>query len=134
MSAASNMVNKMAIVLLFAVSLQVSAQIRMEPPPPPKKVTTEEEKARQQSRWMNKNLDLELEQYMKVNNINLTYARRLDSLNKLPGKGRGDYAVKMKTTKEAELKAVLTPDQYKIYIEHREKPTTQKKSPFLSTY
>ena len=124
----------MAIVLLLVFSGPVHAQIRMEPAPPPKKVTSEEEKARQQTRWMNKNLDLQLEQYMKVNSINLTYAYRLDSLDRVAGNKHAnvEYKAKMKETKEAELKNVLTADQYKQYQEHKEKPAVVKKSPFAA--
>ena len=129
------MVKISAILFMLTVSLQSFAQIRMEPPPPPKKITSEEEKARQQTRWMNKNLDLELEQYMKVNNINLTYAKKIDSLEKHADKrAKGDYMAKLKASKEADLRQILTPEQYKMYIAHKEKPTTQKKSPFASDY
>jgi len=126
------------LALLVSMPLgSAFSQIRGEPDPAPvaHKPTTEEEKAREQTRWMHKNLDLELDQFMQVNNINLTYARKLDSLEKLTDKKiRNDYRQQLKAQKEQEIKTVLTPDQYKQYVAHKEKQVTLKKSPFAGTY
>ncbi len=122
-----------ALVMLLSNST-VLAQIRVEPKPA-KKASVEEEKAREQTRWMYKNLTLEAEQYEKINEINLTYAFQSDSLDNVRSKAaRNDGKAKIKLVKEEQIKAVLTPEQYKLYVAHKEKQTSQKKSPFSGTY
>ena len=126
----------MAILVSLPLGSAYS-QIRGEPDPVnvTHKPTTEEEKAREQTRWMHRNLELELEQFMQVNNINLTYAHKLDSLDKLADrKLKSEYRQQLKAKKDQEIKMVLTPEQYKQYIAHKEKQVTLKKSPFAGTY
>ncbi len=123
-----------AFLLLFITVATSYAQVRTEPKPP-KRTSLEEEKAREQTRWMYKNLTLGSDQYEKVNEINLTYAFQYDSLDAIRSKAaREDGKLKIKQNKEAQIKAVLTPDQYKQYVVHKEKQVSQKKSPFSGTY
>ncbi|MBC7553073.1 MAG: hypothetical protein H7257_03745 [Taibaiella sp.] len=122
------------LVLLLCLTLPVVAQVRNESAPP-KHVSMEEENARAQTRWMYKNLSLEAEQYEQVNEINLTYAYKFDSIEKLKSKAAKTSAKnRIKQTKEARIKAVLTPDQYLQYVAHKEKQASQKKSPFSGSY
>jgi hypothetical protein len=122
-----------ALFMLLCIA-PVFSQIRVEPKPP-KKASVEEEKAREQTRWMYKNLTLEAEQYEKINEINLTYAFQSDSLDNVRSKAaRNDGKAKIKLVKEEQIKSVLTPEQYKLYVAHKEKQTSQKKSPFSGTY
>lgn len=119
--------------LLF-IFFNITAQIRTEPKPP-KKVSLEEERAREQTRWMYRNLSLEPDQYEKVNEVNLTYAFKADSLDKVRDKAlRNDGKAKIKQSKEVQIKTILSPDQYKQYAAHKDKQTAQKKSPFSGTY
>ncbi len=124
-----------SVFLLLFMTLATSyAQVRTEPKPP-KRTSIEEEKAREQTRWMYKNLTLGTDQYDKVNEINLTYAFQCDSLDRVKSKGaREEGRNKIKQNKEAQIKAVLTPDQFKQYVAHKEKQVSQKKSPFSGSY
>ena len=121
-------------LLLFLCQVPLSAQIRTEPRTI-KRTSVEEEKAREQTRWMYKNLTLAPDQYDKVNEINLTYAFQADSLDHIKSKAvREDGKVKIRQTKDTQIKTVLSPEQYKQYVAHKEKQTAQKKSPFSGTY
>ncbi len=124
-------------IMLLSSSLVAVAQVRNEPGE--KKATirrsVEEEKAREQTRWMYKNLSLETSQYEKINAINLAYAYKSDSLDKVKDKvAKKDGKLKIKQNKEEEIKKTLTEEQYKQFTAHREKQTFQKKSPFTGTY
>jgi hypothetical protein len=122
------------VMLLFVSFPTVFSQIRTEPKPP-KKTSIEEEKARVQTRWMYKNLTLGPDQYEKINEINLTYAYQSDSIDSIKNKAkRTDSKEKIKLVKDTKIKEVLTPEQYKQYVAHKEKQTSQKKSPFSGTY
>ncbi len=117
------------------VSQSVVAQVRKEPLGKPMRRTVEEEKAREQTRWMFKNLSLDLDQYDKVNAINLQYAAKFDSVDKIKSPNlKTEATTKLKKSKEEEIKKVLTEQQFKQYIAHRAKQSTQKKSPFTGTY
>ncbi len=119
---------------MFCFSLPVVAQVRLEPKPPVKR-SVEEEKAREQTRWMYKNLSLETAQYEKINAINLSFAFKSDSLDRIKNKVvRAEEKTKIKQAKEEQIKKTLTEEQYKQFTAHREKQTSQKKSPFTGTY
>lgn len=122
-------------LLILMPSGGVIAQIRTEPKVTPVKVSVEVEKAREQTKWMYRNLTLNTDQYEAVNEINLTYAYKFDSIEKLKSKAaQNDAKVKIRTDKEARIKSVLSPEQFTQFIAHKEKQTSQKKSPFSGTY
>ncbi len=123
-----------AIIFSFCFHNTVFAQIRIEPKPPVKR-SVEVEKAREQTRWMYKNLSLEPDQYEKVSATNLLYAYKSDSVEKIKSKDLKTQSLKiLKESKEDQMKKILTEQQYKQYIAHKEKQTSQKKSPFTGTY
>ena len=128
-------IKRFSIILLLLVTAFTSfSQVRTEPKPP-RRTSIEEEKAREQTRWMYKNLTLDVEQYEKINEINLTYAFQSDSLDGVRSKpSREDGKRKIKQSKDSQIKSVLNPEQYKQYVAHKEKQTAQKKSPFSGTY
>ncbi|GAO41637.1 hypothetical protein FPE01S_01_06510 [Flavihumibacter petaseus NBRC 106054] len=82
-----------------------------------KQKATPEERAASLTDWMKSKLQLTAEQEPKVKEINLKYAQNNEALKTAPGSKRE----KMKTLKadeasrDSELKAILTPEQYKIY-------------------
>jgi hypothetical protein len=91
----------------------------------PEKIATED------TRWMTKKLKLTEEQIPKVENININYAfKRVDIIEEakklLPpyteeqrNKLRDKYTA-MKAGKDKELKEVLTPEQYEIYLKKKQ--------------
>lgn len=95
-----------AAMLLFTT---VNAQQKQLPPA--------SERAAKLTEWMKTNLALTADQEPKVQDINLKYAGKLDELQKSTQPRRE----KMKTLKEndaskdAELKQVLTDEQFKTY-------------------
>jgi hypothetical protein len=91
----------------------------------PEKIATED------TRWMTKKLKLTEEQIPKVENININYAfKRVDIIEEAKkltppyteeqrNKLRDKYTA-MKAGKDKELKEVLTPEQYEIYLKKKQ--------------
>ena len=125
-----------AICLVLITSFPIFLQAQVAPAPSKvRKSSVEDEKAREQTRWMYKNLSLERDQYEKVNVANLYYAKKLDSLEKLKDKAlKNTYKQKVKQERDAAIKGVLTSEQYKQYLLHKDKQTAPHKSPFTGTY
>ena len=98
-------------VLLTAFAFSASAQLDKL------KSTTPEQRAGMQTDLMKSTLGLTSEQTPKVADINLKYAKRMDPLIK----GSADPAAKgrkmeeVDQQKEAELKEVLSPEQFKAF-------------------
>ena len=99
---------------------------------PKKKEEMDPEKmATEDTKWMTKKLKLTEEQIPKVENININYAfKKMDLFDEakklLPpyteevrAKMRDKFTA-MKTGKDKELKEVLTPDQYEIYLKKKQ--------------
>ena len=90
-----------------------------------------EEKAKDETRWMTKNLYLSADQYDKVQTLNLYYTCLMESLNHLSDK---EVINKKKSellkNKDAEFKAVLSQEQFEQYKNRKEKKVEPKKSPF----
>ena len=99
---------------------------------PQKKEELDPEKmATDDTKWMTKKLKLTEEQIPKVENININYAfKKMDIIDEakkmLPPyteeqrtKMRDKYT-SMKTGKDKELKEVLTPEQYEIYLKKKQ--------------
>lgn len=80
-----------------------------------------EERAEQQTKHMTSQLGLSPEQAAKVKEINLKYAQQ-------QGEHRGDHEsmMKMTETKNAELKQVLTEEQYQKHMERSQQKMEKK--------
>lgn len=93
---------------------------------------TPEERAQRQTDWMQKNLALSEDQNKKIYNIQLHYAKDIERTREyVPagGEKRAELRDEMKD-KDAEIKAVLTGEQYEKYrqlmAERREKMKERK--------
>ena len=118
-----------AIFILLISPSFVFSQVRLERETEKPRVC--EEKAKDETRWMTKNLYLSADQYDKVQSLNLYYSCLMESLNHLSDK----WVVSKKKSeliksKDAEFRAVLSQEQYEQYKNHKEKKIEQKKSPF----
>lgn len=90
-----------------------------------------EEKAKDETRWMTKNLYLNTEQYDKVKNLNLYYTCLMDGLTHVTDKVQlSKKKSEIIKNKEAEFKAVLSQEQFEQYKTRKEKVIVEKKSPF----
>lgn len=80
---------------------------------------TPEERAENQTGWMQKNLALTPDQHTKVSDINLHYAREGEKLMNAPrSKEKKNERQELMNDKDAELKMVLTGEQYQKYQAH----------------
>ena len=118
-----------AIFLLLIRPAFVFSQVRLE------KVTEKpkqcEEKAKDETRWMTRNLYLNADQYDKVQTINLYYTCLMVSLNNLSDKSLiNKKKAELLKSKDAEFKAVLSQQQFEQYKNHKDKKIEQKSSPF----
>ena len=112
-------------LLLIASAITASAQLDKL------KNTTPQERAKAQTIFMKSKLDLTEAQLPKVEALNLKYAEKLDPVIK----GSAGPLVKMgkfrqaNEDKEAELKGILSPDQFQKYLaakqEMREKVVSE---------
>ena len=100
-----------ASLLIAAQALAVDADALKE--------TTPEERAEAQTSIMKEKLGLSAEKVVKVRAINLKYAEKLEPV--LKGSDgplmKGREAGNRQQQKEGELKAVLSPDEFKKYLE-----------------
>jgi len=87
--------------------------------PPPQR--TPEERAKRDSEWMKTDLALTEKQIPLVDTLNLKYAKKLTELRKtMEGQDREAFRPKMEELqkqKSEELKAILTEEQMKKYLE-----------------
>lgn len=82
---------------------------------------TPEQRAQMQLGWMQKNLFTTDEQNKKAYDILFRYAKRADDLRNSPGGGNGEKRQEMEginAGRDAELKTVLSADQYQKYQAH----------------
>lgn len=90
--------------------------------------TTAEDRAKRITSLMKSELKLTATQETKVQAINLKYAKLMDQTRKLT-----DNALRMKTmaendkAKDAELKTVLTADQFKAYEKYKEEMKARRR-------
>ena len=118
-----------AILLLSAISAPLFSQVRVEKENEKPKQC--EEKAKDETRWMTRNLYLNADQYDKVQTINLYYSCLLSSLNNLSDRSLiSKKKAELLKNKDAEFKAVLSQQQFEQYKSHREKKIEVKNSPF----
>ena len=119
----------MAVFILLTAHTIVFSQVRVEKEPERPRMC--EEKAKDETRWMTKNLYLNSDQYDKVQTINLYYTCLLSSLNNLTDKGLiNKKKAELLKNKDAEFKAVLSQEQFEQYKNHKDKKTEQKNLPF----
>ncbi|MBS1582933.1 MAG: hypothetical protein JST66_12095 [Bacteroidetes bacterium] len=120
------LMTSLALTVLIAGSAAAQA--------PGREQKTPEERAQQQTELMTKHLGLTPEQVPQVKAINLKY---VDRFSELRGRPRGEESGKKEAVKDlreqrnAELKAVLTPEQYDRMIkgqaERQDKRQEQRK-------
>ena len=83
-----------------------------------------EARASKMTEWMKTNLNLTADQVSKVQDLNLKYAVKMDSLkNGSQGQDKQNIYDEMKSegeAKDAEMKSILTADQYKNYQEKKQ--------------
>jgi hypothetical protein len=87
-----------------------------------------EERLAKQTEWMTQTLDLDSAKQVKVKELNLKYAKQLRDLRKAD-KGNDEVKVDkeeiraqmkaLEEAKEAELKEILTPEQWEKYKAHK---------------
>ncbi len=118
-----------ATFIMLILPVFVFSQVRLERENDKPRVC--EEKAKDETRWMTKNLYLSADQYDKVQTLNLYYTCLMESLNHLSDK---EVINKKKSellkNKDAEFKAVLSQEQFEQYKNRKEKKVEPKKSPF----
>lgn len=83
--------------------------------------STPEERAQRWDTWMKEQLTLSAEQEVKAHDINLKYAKQNEGLKAKEGSRKSKFQELKKTNidKDAELKEILTEDQFKIYQEKK---------------
>jgi len=119
----------MAIVILLIQPVFVFSQVRLEKEAEKPRMC--EEKAKDETRWMTKNLYLNANQYDKIQTLNLYYTCLMESLSHLSDKGIiNKKKTELLKNKDAEFKAVLSVEQFEQYKNHKEKKVEQKRSPF----
>lgn len=100
-----------------------------------KESSQEQENAISETNWMQQNLVLSPEQFDRVSAINDDFARSADSLAKVQDAHlKTSGKTLCSKNKDAQLKTVLTAEQYKTYIAHKGKKYTPARSPFTGTY
>ena len=104
---------KKHILVFFLSLLGFSTSIRAQEKTP----ATPEERATKLTEWMKSNLGLNDSQVSQVQTINSKYAQKNEDL-KSAGMGKRKKLQTLKTNetgRDAELKTVLTPEQYTTY-------------------
>jgi periplasmic protein CpxP/Spy len=105
-----NFVKSMLAFSLLVMSVSGFAQQQQQMP------RTPEERAQRQMVWMQQNLSLNDDQNKKVNDILLRYAKQADqTMNAPAGPEKRSARMEMQKNKDAELKGVLTGDQFQKY-------------------
>ena len=115
--------------ILTTLALAVGMSLMAQDANAGKDKKTPEERAAKRTEQMTKDLGLSSEQVAKVNTINLNFARYSSDVE-AAGKGADveGRTKALKAKRDAELKAVLTPEQYTKYEAIRAKKQADKKS------
>ena len=108
----------LALSALFFISPARDAAAQMDA----LKNTTPEERARIQDEMMKKKLDLTPDQQPKIASINLKYAQKMEPLLKGSERPLMEFRDmrELNDAKEGELKTVLSPEQFKKYLDSKE--------------
>jgi hypothetical protein len=82
---------------------------------------TPEDRATKWTQWMKKELKISAEQEPTVHEINLKYAQQTESIRAQDGSRKSKFQeVKaVDSAKDEELKTVLTPDQFTLYLDKK---------------
>ncbi len=116
-----NLIKNLFTVLLVINTTTLFAQQPMQP-------RTPEERAQRQTMWMQKNLGLTQDQNKKVYDIMLYHAQQADAdKNMAPGPEKKMDKKELKRDTDAELKEVLTGDQYRQYQQHVEEMKARRR-------
>lgn len=83
-------------------------------------------KMKQERENFNEMLKLTPEQQAKMKDIRMKYAGKTRELRNTEKAERRKKTLELHDQREAEIKAVLTADQYKSYLEYREKRKSEK--------
>jgi Spy/CpxP family protein refolding chaperone len=88
-----------------------------------------EARASKMTEWMKSNLNLTADQASKVQDLNMKYAVKMDSLknSNLDKQNRFDVMKSEGEAKDAEMKSILTADQYKTYQEKKQEMKSKYK-------
>ncbi len=88
---------------------------------------TPEERAQMQTEWMKENLQLNDSQLVKVDTLNLEYARKMEKIKEINGNlSKLKAAKKTSEEKDKKLKKLLNEEQFKFYLDKRKE--MQKKA------
>lgn len=104
------------------ISLIVSLSLFVNSYSQEKEIPPAADRAAKLTEWMKTNLQLTAEQVAPVQEINLKYANKMDDLRKR-SQGRRAKMQTLKSdnkAKDAELKKILTADQFKTYLAKKE--------------
>lgn len=118
---------KLMMSLGFAALIAGSAAAQA----PERKVRTPEERAQHQTDRMTKDLGLSAEQTEKVKAINLKYADQVDDMRgeaKDQKDAQREAMKGMRDQRNADLKAVLTPEQYDKMVKEQEAMQAKRKA------
>jgi Spy/CpxP family protein refolding chaperone len=88
-----------------------------------------EARASKMTEWMKSNLNLTADQVGKVQDLNMKYAVKMDSLknSNMDKQNRFDVMKSEGEAKDAEMKSILTADQYKTYQEKKQEMKSKYK-------
>jgi periplasmic protein CpxP/Spy len=88
---------------------------------------TPDERAQHRTEWMTKELGLSPEQIAKVNPINITYARAISEVKDMKDvEAKKTRSKALRDKRDADLKAVLTPEQFTKLTTLREQKEGKK--------
>ncbi|HEV7424098.1 MAG TPA: hypothetical protein VGO21_02825 [Candidatus Paceibacterota bacterium] len=107
----------LSLVMACVVTLAWAQNNQM----PSDQMLSPDARASKMTEWMKTNLNLTGDQVNKVQDINMKYSMRMDSLKKSIG-DVSDRSVGVKSesdARDAELKGVLTDQQYKTYLDKK---------------
>ena len=108
-----NLVKSIALIAVIFSSLIASAQQMSQRSP--------QERARNQTQWMQKNLGINEDQNKRVYEIIFKHAQEMDAARSSgPGPDRRSAMQNISASRDAELKNVLTADQYQKYQAHEQ--------------
>jgi hypothetical protein len=89
---------------------------------------TPEDRANRQTEMMKENLSLTAAQEPKVSAINLKYAKKMEEVRKVADTAaQRKSAQNLNKQKEGELKAILTADQFKLYLKQVEEMKARRR-------
>lgn len=114
-------INFILLMMAFLIATSVSAQEKRKTP---------EERAKAQSEAMKKNLGLNEEQTIALEEINLRFAKEVEAKREMNGNSNEKVEIpqEIRDARNAEIKTVLTPDQYEKFLKIKGERQNNKKS------